>query len=56
MIQIIQQMLGKRVQIVPRVSFGAVIAPQGTSIAQPTLDCIVGSAECLLKSHLAWQT
>ena len=34
MIQIIQQMLGKRPQIVPHVSFGAAISPQGRSVAR----------------------
>jgi len=56
MIQIIQQMLGKRAQIVPRVSFGTPIGPRGTSTPQPTLDSIVESAGHLLKSHVAWQT
>ena len=56
MIQIIQQMLGKKARIVPHVSFGAVLAHQRTATAESTLSAIVGSAECLLKSHLAWQT
>ena len=57
MIQIIQQMLGKRLQIVPHVSFGdRNRGPRAAPRTRPTLDTIVASAERLLKSHLAWQT
>jgi hypothetical protein len=55
MIQIIQQMLGKRLQIVPHVSFATAIRPQESSGTRPTLETIVASAERLLQSHLAWQ-
>jgi hypothetical protein len=56
MIQIMQQMMGKRLEIVPRVSFGAAITPQGASRDACTLQSIVDAAEYLLESHLAWQT
>jgi hypothetical protein len=56
MIQIIQQMLGKKLDIVPRVSFGAAIVPCGDSSPSFRLENIVQSASALLGSHMAWQT
>jgi hypothetical protein len=55
MIQIIQQMLGKRLDIVPRVSFGPAIIARHDSSAACRLDNIVQSASALLGSHMAWQ-
>jgi 1-acyl-sn-glycerol-3-phosphate acyltransferase len=55
MIQIIQQMLGKQLEIVPRVSFGEVIDPGRFADAEQPLPVVTESARCLLKSHLAWQ-
>ncbi|MFN2119247.1 MAG: hypothetical protein ACK2T0_02510, partial [Anaerolineales bacterium] len=54
MIQVIQQMLGKRVDIVPHVSFGEMIAVDDSS-ANRRLESIVQSASALLSSHMAWQ-
>jgi hypothetical protein len=56
MIQLIQQMLGKRLDIVPHVSFGAAIDASGESASNCRLDNIVQSASALLGSHMAWQT
>jgi hypothetical protein len=56
MIQIIQQMLGKRLDIVPHVSFGAAIVARGDFTSTCRLDSIVQSASALLGSHMAWQT
>ena len=56
MIQIIQQMLGKRLDIVPHVSFGPAIASDANAFSSCRLKDIVQSASTLLKSHLAWQT
>ncbi len=55
MIQIIQQMLGKKVDLVPRVSFGELLNAQRMGEAHDTLQTIVESARRLMRSHLAWQ-
>lgn len=55
MIQLIQQMLGKRLDLVPRVSFGPVIPATPTEGAQGALKTIVAAARSLLESHLSWQ-
>ena len=55
MIQIIQQMLGKQLEIVPRVSFGEVIDPERCPGTEHLLPVVTESARCLMKSHLAWQ-
>jgi hypothetical protein len=56
MIQIIQQMLGRQLEIVPRVSFGEVIDPGQYAGAEHVLPVVTESARCLMKSHLTWQT
>ena len=55
MIQVIQQMLGKRLDIVPRVSFGEAIVTRGQSSPKCQLENIVQAAGVLLRSHMAWQ-
>ncbi len=55
MIQIIQQMLGKRVQIIPRVSFGDAIDWRSGGESGASLAAVVEGATRLLRSHLAWQ-
>lgn len=55
MLQIIQQMLGKKLDIVPHVSFGEVINPQPAGAAEQSLQRIIESARRLMRSHLAWQ-
>jgi hypothetical protein len=55
MIQIIQQMLGKKVDLVPHVSFGEAVNWSGTQPADQTRETVVEAARRLLKSHLAWQ-
>jgi len=56
MIQIIQQMLGKQLEIVPRVSFGEVIDPGRYRGVEHLLPVVTESARGLMTSHLAWQT
>ncbi len=56
MIQIMQQMMGKRMKIEPRVSFGLVISSRHQCRSACDLQTIVDAAEHLLESHLAWQT
>lgn len=56
MIQIIQQMLGKQLDLVPRVSFGELINIHSIGNAEHALQAIVESARRLLKQHLAWKT
>ncbi len=55
MIQIIQQMLGRQLDIVPRVSFGNVIDPTLFTNTEQLLPIVTESAQSLMKSHLAWQ-
>lgn len=56
MIQVIQQMLGKKLELVPRVSFSDPLSIQKIGNAERALQAIVESAQRLLQSHLAWQT
>lgn len=55
MLQVIQQMLGKKLDLVPRVSFGEALTL--ADIGDPGLaqQRIIESARQLLGSHLAWQ-
>jgi hypothetical protein len=55
MIQIIQQMLGKRLNLVPHISFGEVIDWRATNEAGDSLQAVVDAERRLLRSHLAWQ-
>jgi hypothetical protein len=55
MMQIIQQMLGKKLALVPHVSFGDVIDWQTAKEAGDSLRVIVTSAQRQLKTHLTWQ-
>jgi len=55
MMQIIQQMLGKRLDLVPHVSFGEVIDWRATKYDGDSVRAVVEAARQLLKSHLAWQ-
>jgi 1-acyl-sn-glycerol-3-phosphate acyltransferase len=55
MIQVIHQMLGKRLNIVPHVSFGEVVGSD-EGAAGCRLESIVRSATSLLGSHMEWQT
>jgi 1-acyl-sn-glycerol-3-phosphate acyltransferase len=56
MLQVIQQMLGKKLDVVPRVSFGEPVRPDAFSSNETGLATIVESATSLLRSHLAWQS
>lgn len=55
MIQIIQQMLGKNLDLVPRVSFGEAIDWRAAKEAGDSLQAIVAAAKRLLRAHLSWQ-
>lgn len=56
MMQVIQQMLGKKLDLVPRVSFGDLINIQSIGSAEHVLQTIIDSARRLLNQHLAWKT
>ena len=57
MIQVIQQMLGKQLELVPRVSFGDLLNLQAFRDSDEALQqIIIESAKGLLKAHLEWQT
>ena len=55
MIQIIEQMLGKRLDLRPRVSYGELLDMEAIGSAEQTLDVITHSAQRVMQSHLAWQ-
>lgn len=55
MLQVIQQMLGKKLDLVPRVSFGEAIDSRSSGTSDHSLQVIIQSAKSVLKSHLAWQ-
>jgi hypothetical protein len=55
MIQIIQQMLGKNLDLVPRVSFGETIDWRSAKGAKDSLQAVVEAAKRLLRAHLSWQ-
>jgi acyltransferase-like protein len=55
MLQIIQQMLGKHLDLTPRISFGKLLNMTSIGGAEQTLHVITSSAQELMQSHLAWQ-
>ncbi len=55
MIQVIQQMLGKKLHLTPRISFGDLVDPQTLGCSDTALPAIIDSAQRLMHSHLAWQ-
>lgn len=55
MIQIIQQMLGKTLNLVPHISFGEAIDWHATSETGDSMQVVVEAETRLLRSHLAWQ-
>jgi len=55
MIQVIQQMLGRKLDLVPHVSFGEAIDWRASTNAEDFLQAVVEAARRLLRSHLAWQ-
>jgi hypothetical protein len=56
MIQIIQQMLGKKLDVVPRVSFGEAVDWRAAQEPGDALHAIVGAAKQVLRAHIVWQT
>jgi hypothetical protein len=55
MIQVIQQMLGKKLNLVPRVSFGEAIDLREARKAGDSREVVVEAAKGLLRTHVAWQ-
>ncbi len=56
MIQIIQQMLGKKLDLAPRVTFGNLLNIQTMGGPDHALQAIIDSARCLLRGHIVNQT
>ena len=56
MIQIIEQMLGTKLDLTPKVSFGELLDVEQIGSAEQTLEVITYSAQQLMQSHMAWQT
>ncbi len=55
MIQIIEQMLGKKLDLIPRVSFSPVLDLRRRGGPDHAMQTITDSARLLMKSHLEWQ-
>ncbi len=55
MIQIIQQMLGRKLDLVPRLTFGSLINLRNSGSPEQALQAILESARALLKIHLERQ-
>ena len=55
MLQVIQQMLGKQLNITPRITYGELLDMERIGSAEHTLEVITHSAQRVLESHLAWQ-
>ncbi len=53
MMQVIQQMLGRKLDLVPRVSFGELLNLQSIGNPERALQTTIDSARRLLRSHLA---
>ena len=53
MMQIFQQMLGKKLDLVPRVSFVEALDLQSMGAAERAMEIITDSARQLLRSHLS---
>jgi hypothetical protein len=56
MMQVIQQMLGKKLDLVPRVSFGELLDLQSIGSPERALQTTIESARRVLKQHLTWKT
>ena len=54
MVQIIQQMLGRKIDLVPRVSFGEPIAWRDDMSNRDPRQTVIEAAARLLQAHLAW--
>ncbi len=55
MLQVISQMLGKRLEITPRVSYGELLDMETIGSPAQTREVITDSAQRLMETHLAWQ-
>lgn len=56
MIQIIEQMLGRKLHLTPKVSFGELLDMEHIGNTEQTLEVITHSAQQLMLSHVAWQS
>jgi hypothetical protein len=56
MLQVIQQMLGKKLDLEPHVSFGEAVSWTRAETGGLPRETVVEAARRLLKSHLAWQS
>ena len=55
MLQIIEQMLGRHIDITPRISFGRLLDKPQSLTTEQTLDVVTDYARQLMRSHIAWQ-
>ena len=55
MLQVIEQMLGKQLDLKPRVSYGEVLDMESFGSAAKTLEVVSASARRLMEAHLAWE-
>ena len=55
MLQIIEQMLGRRLDLTPSVSFGELLNMEDIGDTEQTSQVITQSAHQLMQSHMAWQ-
>ncbi len=55
MIQVIQQMLGKQLDLCPRISYGELLDREAIGTPAQVLDVVTESAHRVMEAHLAWQ-
>ncbi len=55
MLQVIDQMLGKQLDLKPRVSYGELLDMEAFGSAAQTLEVVSASARRLMEAHLAWE-
>jgi hypothetical protein len=54
MMQVIEQMLGRKIDLEPRVSYGESLGMERIGNAERALQVIIDSARQLMQSHIAW--
>ncbi len=55
MMQVIEQMLGRQLDLRPRVSYGELLDMESIGSAEQTVAVVTRSAQRLMQEHLAWQ-
>ncbi len=55
MLQVIEQMLGRKIELIPKISFGELLDMEHIGNTEETLDVITQNARQLMQSHIAWQ-